>query len=73
MSSWYPKLADRLKVTLVEALPDVLPMFSREPIQSTELTFKEQNIEVLTKTMVRAVKDKPVVVKDDKGQIEELP
>ncbi|KAG8905199.1 NADH:ubiquinone oxidoreductase, partial [Tulasnella sp. 417] len=73
LRSWYPELADKLKITLVEALPNVLPMFSRELIQYTESTFKEQNIEVLTKTMVKEVKDKVVVVKNDKGQIEELP
>ncbi|KAG9039011.1 NADH:ubiquinone oxidoreductase, partial [Tulasnella sp. UAMH 9824] len=73
LRSWYPELADKLKITLVEALPNVLPMFSRELIQYTESTFKEQNIEVLTKTMVKEVKDKTVVVKNDKGQIEELP
>ncbi|KAG8939711.1 NADH:ubiquinone oxidoreductase [Tulasnella sp. 424] len=33
----------------------------------------EQNIEVLTLTMVKEVKDKTVVVKNDKGQVEELP
>ncbi|KAG9010273.1 NADH:ubiquinone oxidoreductase [Tulasnella sp. 427] len=73
LRSWYPELADKLKITLVEALPNVLPMFSRELIQYTESTFKEQNIEVLTKTMVKEVKDKVVVVKNDRGEIEELP
>ncbi|KAG8938062.1 NADH:ubiquinone oxidoreductase [Tulasnella sp. 424] len=66
LRSWYPELADKLKITLVEALPNVLPTFSRELIPYTESTFKEQNIEVLTKTMT-------VVAKNDKGQVEELP
>ncbi|KAG8925715.1 NADH:ubiquinone oxidoreductase [Tulasnella sp. 417] len=73
LRSWYPELANKLKITFVEALPNVLPIFSRELIQHTESTFKEQNIEVLAKTMVKEVKDKTVVVKNDKGQIEELP
>ncbi|KAG8913348.1 NADH:ubiquinone oxidoreductase, partial [Tulasnella sp. 417] len=73
LRSWYPELADELKITLIEASPNVLPMFSRELIQCTKSAFKEQNIEVSTKTMVKEVRDKTVVVKNDKGQIEELP
>lgn len=29
-SQWYPDLADRIKITLIEALPNVLPMFSKQ-------------------------------------------
>ncbi|KAG8922136.1 NADH:ubiquinone oxidoreductase, partial [Tulasnella sp. 417] len=67
LRSWYPELADKLKTPSSRLYP------TRELIQYTESTFKEQNIEVLTKTMVKEVKDKVVVVKNDKGQIEELP
>ncbi|KAG8905734.1 NADH:ubiquinone oxidoreductase [Tulasnella sp. 403] len=73
LRAWYPELADKLRITLVEALPNVLPMFSRELIQYTESTFKEQNIQILTKTMVKEVKDKSVIVKTDKGTVEEIP
>ncbi|KAG8936679.1 NADH:ubiquinone oxidoreductase [Tulasnella sp. 418] len=73
LRAWYPELADKLKITLVEALPNVLPMFSRELIQYTESTFKQQNIEILTKTMVKEVKDRTVVVKNERGQNEEIP
>lgn len=27
---WYPEIADKIKITLVEALPSVLPMFSKQ-------------------------------------------
>jgi NADH:ubiquinone reductase (non-electrogenic) len=27
---WYPELASRIKITLIEALPNVLPMFSKQ-------------------------------------------
>lgn len=27
---WYPELASRLRITLIEALPTVLPMFSKQ-------------------------------------------
>lgn len=58
LRSRYPELPDKLKITLVETLPNVLPLFSRELIQYTESTFKEQNIEFLAKNMVKEVKDK---------------
>jgi len=45
----------------------------QELIQYTESSFKEQKISVRTKTMVKEVKDKVVVVKNEKGEIEELP
>jgi NADH:ubiquinone reductase (non-electrogenic) len=55
LKSWYPELADRIKISLVEALPSVLPMFSKQLIDYTESTFRESKIEILTKTMVKEV------------------
>jgi NADH:ubiquinone reductase (non-electrogenic) len=55
-----PDIADRFKVTLIEALPNVLPMFSKQLIEYTESTFKEEHIEIKTKTMVKKVTDKTV-------------
>ena len=52
---WYPELAGRIRITLVEALPSVLPMFSKQLINYTESTFKESKIDILTKTMVKEV------------------
>ncbi|KAG8842705.1 NADH:ubiquinone oxidoreductase [Tulasnella sp. 330] len=73
LSAWYPELAQKLKITLIEALPNVLPMFSRELIQYTEGAFKEQKIDVLTKTMVKEVTPTVVKVKNPAGQTEEIP
>lgn len=42
-----------MRITLVEALPNVLPMFSKQLITYTEKTFKDEKIEILTKTAVR--------------------
>ncbi|KAJ4425073.1 NADH:ubiquinone oxidoreductase [Gnomoniopsis sp. IMI 355080] len=55
-----PDISDRFKVTLVEALPNVLPSFSKQLIDYTESTFKEEKIDILTKTMVKKVTDKTV-------------
>ena len=55
LRKWIPELAKNVKLTLVEALPSVLPMFSKNLIEYTEQTFKEETIEVRTKTMVKNV------------------
>ncbi|KAI1448316.1 FAD/NAD(P)-binding domain-containing protein [Annulohypoxylon stygium] len=55
-----PDIAPRFKVTLIEALPNVLPMFSKQLIDYTESTFKEEHINIMTKTMVKRVNEKTV-------------
>lgn len=73
LKSWYPELARRVRITLVEALPSVLPMFSKQLIDYTESTFKESKIEIMTKTMVKEVKDQSVVLQMPDKSINELP
>ncbi|KAF8342834.1 putative NADH dehydrogenase [Cantharellus anzutake] len=73
LKQWYPELADRVRVTLIEALPNVLPMFSKQLIQYTESTFKENKIDVLTRTMVKEINEKSVIVQNDKGELVEIP
>lgn len=70
---WYPELADRFKITLVEALPNVLPMFSSQLIQYTERTFKQNKIEVMTKTMVKQVADKEIKVMNASNEMVSIP
>ena len=55
LRSWYPELASSIKLTLVEAMPSVLPMFSKQLIDYTVSTFKEEKIDVLTGTKVKEV------------------
>ncbi|KAI0027833.1 NADH dehydrogenase [Vararia minispora EC-137] len=62
LKQWYPELADRIRITLVEALPSVLPMFSKKLIDYTISTFKEAKIDVLTNTMVKEIKPQSVVL-----------
>ncbi|KAI8071388.1 hypothetical protein BC940DRAFT_167943 [Gongronella butleri] len=73
LTAWYPDLVGKLKITLVEALPNVLPAFSKQLIEYTESTFKEQNINILTKTMVKEVREKEIVVQRPDGQQEVIP
>ncbi|KAJ8456277.1 hypothetical protein ONZ45_g18785 [Pleurotus djamor] len=73
LRAWYPELAGKVRITLVEALPSVLPMFSKQLIDYTESTFKESKIDILTKTMVKEVKPKSVVLQKPDKSIVEVP
>lgn len=55
LKKWIPEIIGNFRVTLVEALPSVLPMFSKNLIDYTEQTFKEETIEIRNKTMVKNV------------------
>ncbi|KAL8824642.1 MAG: hypothetical protein Q9191_004918 [Dirinaria sp. TL-2023a] len=60
LRKWVPEIQDNFHVTLVEALPKVLPMFSQQLIDYTESTFKEESISIRTNTMVKRVNDKTI-------------
>lgn len=62
LTKWFPELTEHFSVSLVEALPSVLPMFSKRLIEYTESTFKEEHITIHTKTMVKAVTDRTIEV-----------
>ncbi|KAL1741333.1 hypothetical protein HDZ31DRAFT_76258 [Schizophyllum fasciatum] len=73
LKAWYPELAQRIRITLVEALPSVLPMFSKQLIDYTEASFKESKIDIMTKTMVKEVKDAAVVLQLPDKRVVEVP
>ncbi|KAF9531311.1 pyridine nucleotide-disulfide oxidoreductase-domain-containing protein [Crepidotus variabilis] len=73
LKMWYPELAAKIRITLVEALPSVLPSFSKQLISYTESTFKESKIDILTKTMVKEVKENSVVLQMPDKSIVEVP
>ena len=73
LRSWYPELSNNIKISLVEALPSVLPMFSKKLVDYTESTFKEAKIDILTKTMVKEIKEKSIVVQGPDGVKREVP
>lgn len=62
LKKWVPDITDHFHVTLIEALPNVLPMFSKQLIDYTESTFKEESISIRTKTMVKSVNEKSIDV-----------
>ncbi|TKX23167.1 external alternative NADH-ubiquinone oxidoreductase [Elsinoe australis] len=77
LRKWIPEIRNNFHVTLVEALPNVLPMFSKQLIDYTEKTFKEETIEIKTKTMVKNVTDTYIEAEstgpDGKKVLERIP
>ncbi|KAG0179957.1 NADH:ubiquinone oxidoreductase [Apophysomyces sp. BC1021] len=73
LTTWYPELAGKITITLVEALPNVLPAFSKQLIDYTESTFKEQNITIHTKTMVKEVREREILVQRPDGTTDSIP
>ncbi|RKP08067.1 FAD/NAD-P-binding domain-containing protein [Thamnocephalis sphaerospora] len=73
LSVWYPDIAGKVKITLIEALPNVLPAFSKQLIDYTESTFKENQIDVLTKTKVKTVKEREITVEEPNGASRDIP
>jgi NADH:ubiquinone reductase (non-electrogenic) len=69
---WYPELTGKVKITLVEALPSVLPMFSKQPITYTKSAFKESKIDIVTKSMVKEVKECRVILQMPDRSIKEV-
>jgi len=77
LRKWMPEIQDNFRVTLVEALPSVLPSFSKSLIDYTEKTFKEETIEIRTKTMVKNVTPSYIEAEftdpSGKKQLEKIP
>lgn len=72
LKKWIPEVADEVKVTLVEALPNVLNMFNKKLVDYTKQVFQDTNIDLKTNTMVKKVTDKNVLaqVKKSDGSTE---
>ncbi|CRG83096.1 NADH dehydrogenase [Talaromyces islandicus] len=77
LRKWIPEIQDNFHVTLVEALPNILPMFSKQLIEYTESSFKEEKITIRTKTMVKNVTEKYIEAEvskpDGTKELERIP
>ncbi|KAE8337122.1 hypothetical protein BDV24DRAFT_154677 [Aspergillus arachidicola] len=51
----YPEIMDAFRITLIEKLPNVLPMFSKQLTDYTESALKSEAIDVLTNASVKEV------------------
>lgn len=74
LKKWVPEVADELKVSLVEALPNVLNTFNKKLIDYTKEVFKDTNINLMTNTMIKKVNDKSLIAnhKNPDGSTESI-
>ncbi|KXS09239.1 FAD/NAD(P)-binding domain-containing protein [Gonapodya prolifera JEL478] len=68
---WFPDVAKRVKITLIEAAPNVLASFDSSLQLYTEKHFQRENIVVRTSTAVREVKEREVIVLEKSKRVVE--
>lgn len=61
---WYPEIAGHVHISLIEALPHVLPSFSKKLVDYTEVHFAHEKVDVLANTSVKEVHPKHLVVQE---------
>ncbi|KAK5673547.1 NADH:ubiquinone oxidoreductase [Batrachochytrium dendrobatidis] len=71
--TWYPDLAGKFKITLVEASPHVLPMFSKQLIEYTEHHFAANKVTILNNTSVKQVNQRDIQVMDAEKNLNTIP
>lgn len=69
LKKWMPEVASEIKVTLVEAMPNVLNMFNKKLVDYTKEVFEATNIDLKTNSMIKKVDEKTcsVLVKAEDG------
>ncbi|CAD6639869.1 HN1_G0019680.mRNA.1.CDS.1 [Saccharomyces cerevisiae] len=73
LRKWMPELSKEIKVTLVEALPNILNMFDKYLVDYAQDLFKEEKIDLRLKTMVKKVDATTITAKTGDGDIENIP
>ncbi|KAJ2461502.1 NADH:ubiquinone oxidoreductase [Coemansia sp. RSA 2424] len=74
LSRWVPEIASKIRITLVEALPNVLPSFDKKLVDYTQRTIKKMGIDLLTGTTVKEVGERTLTVRNSaSGSETEIP
>ncbi|KAI8326466.1 FAD/NAD(P)-binding domain-containing protein [Martensiomyces pterosporus] len=73
LKRWMPELASKVKITLIEALPRVLPSFDKRLVDYTQDMFRKNSIDLRTATTVKEVRENSVVICNPDGTETELP
>lgn len=72
LSKWIPEISKEIKVTLVEALPNILNMFDKSLWQYAQDLFAKEKIDLKLQTMVKNVDSTTITAKRGDA-IEEIP
>lgn len=60
LKQWMPEVAKELRISLIEAMPNVLNAFNKKLVEYTKHVFQDTNINLLTNSIVKKVDDKTV-------------
>lgn len=60
LKTWMPEVAGELKISLIEAMPNVLSAFNKKLVDYTRHVLQDTNINLLTNSVVKKVDDKTV-------------
>ncbi|CDO95084.1 unnamed protein product [Kluyveromyces dobzhanskii CBS 2104] len=63
LSKWIPEISKEIKVTLVEAMPNILNMFDKSLWQYAQELFAKEKIDIRLKTMVKNVDSTTITAK----------
>lgn len=63
----FPSIADKMKVTLIEALPQLLPMFDKSIGDNVKQHLDKEGVNVLTETMVKNVDSQAISLGSKSG------
>ncbi|KAJ2691566.1 NADH:ubiquinone oxidoreductase, partial [Coemansia spiralis] len=73
INRWEPGLSHRFRITLVEALPTILPSFDERLVFYTQRVLHKNGITLRTNTRVTAVTEKSIVMESTDGAVSEMP
>ncbi|KTB01483.1 External NADH-ubiquinone oxidoreductase 1, mitochondrial [Nakaseomyces glabratus] len=69
LRKWMPELSKEIKITLVEALPNILNMFDKKLVTYAQDLFRQEKIDLRLKTMVKKVDSTKITAKcEDKTE-----
>jgi len=68
----FPKVADKIKISLIEALPGLLPMFTQDIGEHVRKHLEKFGVDVLTETMVKEADGTTITLKKKGGEMDTL-
>eukprot|EP01103_Thecamoeba_quadrilineata_P008265 TRINITY_DN18031_c0_g1_i1.p1 TRINITY_DN18031_c0_g1~~TRINITY_DN18031_c0_g1_i1.p1 ORF type:complete len:558 (-),score=84.43 TRINITY_DN18031_c0_g1_i1:24-1697(-) len=73
IASFPRNIQEKVKITLIEALPHVLNVFDSKLIEYVETKLRNDNLDLLTTTAVTHIGEKEVTIKKEDGTLTQIP
>lgn len=70
----FPEVSNKVRISILEALPQILPSFDKTLVEYVEKKFRDtRRIDVMTKSMVTGVNEDHIIVKETDGKLKHIP